>query len=154
MGRTRVELRWLHVVTCVCCLTFIAAIAGCGDGKIATFPVSGMVQVDGKPAEGVVVVFCPTEGSEDFLKERPFGNTDAQGKFQLTTFTPQDGAPAGNYRVMINWPAPRPAGGDPNRPAAAMDRLGYRYVNPETSGLTATVESQSTEVPAFVLRSK
>jgi hypothetical protein len=156
MHRSRIELRWARAVACFYGLTCVAVSAGCGDGKIATYPVTGTVQVDGKPAEGVVVVFCPAEGSDEFRKQRPFGNTDAHGKFNLTTFTPQDGAPEGEYKVMINWPAARGAagGGDPNRQAAQMDRLRYRYINPETSGLKASVSSEATEVPAFELRTQ
>jgi hypothetical protein len=128
---------------------------GCGDGRIATYPVTGAVTVDGQPAEGVLIVFCPTEGPEEFQSERPFGNTGSGGKFELTTFNPQDGAPAGQYKVMAQWrtkPQQASPEQDPDRQPAAMDRLGYKYINPETSGLTATVDEGPTELPPFELK--
>ncbi len=134
----------------------LVTLAGCGDGKIATYPVSGTVKVDGQTAEGAILIFCPTEGSDQFKRERPFGATDASGKFQLTTFLPADGAPAGDYKVMIRWPAPRrtSANDDPNRGSDGFDRFNGRYFDPNHSGLTATVAEEPTELPPFELKSR
>jgi len=33
-----------------CLLTGLAVLSGCGDGRLARYPVSGTVMVDGKPA--------------------------------------------------------------------------------------------------------
>ena len=155
MHRSRTPVHWTMSAAVACGLTCLVACTGCGDGKIARYPVTGTVLVNGQPAEGVLVVFCPTEGPEEVQRERPFGNTDASGKFELTTFTPQDGAPAGQYKVMARWAAPtRPVSAeeDPNRQPAAMDRLRYKYINPDASGLTATVEEGPTEIPPFELK--
>ncbi|HVT27173.1 MAG TPA: hypothetical protein VHE81_04075 [Lacipirellulaceae bacterium] len=134
-------------------------ILGCGDGKIARYPVRGKILVDGRPAEGAMVIFCPVGGSPEFQHERPFGVADAEGKFELRTFQPGDGAPAGEYKVMARWLAPksraavqsadqdRGAGGSP-------DILGGRYFNPNTTPLTAKVEKQSNELAPFELKSR
>jgi hypothetical protein len=137
-------------------LVALVAANGCGDGKITRYPVTGTVLVDGQPAEGAMVIFCPVGGTEEFQRERPFGTTDASGKYELRTFVPGDGAPEGNYKVMVRWLAAgsesqttdrdRGAGGSP-------DRLKGRYFNLETSGLTATVDG-ATEVPPFDLKSQ
>jgi hypothetical protein len=132
---------------------FVVVFAGCGDGKISRYPVTGSVTVDGKPAEGAMVIFCPTEGSEELQKTRPFALTDASGKFQLTTFGETDGAPAGNYKILIQWPvklqpdARNPQGG------FGEDRLKGRYMNLEKSQLTATIEEGPTDLPPFALTS-
>src|SRR5215470_9585167 len=67
---------------------------GCGKANLPTYPVRGMVLVDSRPAEGAIVTLCPSEGSEQFKRERPTGIADNGGKFQLTTFIKDDGAPA------------------------------------------------------------
>lgn len=132
-------------------------IAGCGDGKIKRYPVTGVVLVDGQPAAGAMVIFVPVGGSDEFQRERPFGTTDASGKYELRTFQPGDGAPAGDYKVMVRWLATTSAANDADRDRSAggpPDRLKGRYFNPETSGVTATVEERATDVPAFDLKSK
>jgi hypothetical protein len=120
----------------------LTLLSGCGgDGKIARYPVAGTVLVDGKPAEGVVIVFCPVSGTDEFMKERPFGTTDAEGKFTLMTFDPDDGAPAGDYKVLAQLPK-----GD-------ADLLKGRYFKLNDAKLTATVETGTNELPPFTLTS-
>ena len=65
-------MRWNHPSQLLLATTLVAA--GCGDGKIARNPVSGTVNVDGKPAGGAIVTFCPVGGSVPRLAEhlRPF----------------------------------------------------------------------------------
>ena len=43
-------------------LMVLLAASGCGDAEIARYPVTGTVLVDNKPAEGAMVIFCPTSG--------------------------------------------------------------------------------------------
>jgi hypothetical protein len=142
----------------LCCALSALVLAGCGGEKIATYPVTGTVHVDDKPAEGAIVIFCPTDGSDQFKRERPMGTSDSSGRFQLTTFLKGDGAPAGNYQVMIRWPAPKKRGtadeDDPHRSAAEFDALGGRYFDPAKSGLTATTSSGPTDLTPFELKSK
>jgi hypothetical protein len=139
----------LRVATPLVILSLVSA-SGCGDGELATYSVTGAVNVDNKPAEGAMVIFCPTEGSEDLLKLRPYAYTGPDGKFQLSTFDQKDGAPAGNYKVIIQWPG-KPTGGE--RSASGADRLRGRYMNLERSQLTAKIEDD-TELPPFELTSK
>src|SRR4051794_8030140 len=81
-------------------LAGLMVLAGCGDKGISRYPVHGAVHIDNTPAEGVMVVFCPVGGSEEVQKTRPFGFTDAEGKFELTTVKKGDGAPAGDYKIL------------------------------------------------------
>jgi hypothetical protein len=122
-------------------------VAGCGDGKIARYPVVGVVTVDGKPAADATVVFCPVSGSPELMKERPFSQTDSNGRYELRTLMPGDGAPMGEYKVTIRWPLYPPGGGQPT------DRLGNRYWDPEKTPLTAKVEKGSNDIP-FQLSAK
>jgi hypothetical protein len=140
----------LRVAVQLLAVLSLVTVGGCGDGKLAVYSVSGVVKVDSKPADGAMVIFCPTDGSEELLKLRPYAFTDPDGKYQLTTFDQGDGAPAGNYKVIIQWPAKT---GADQRGGTGPDRLRGRYMNLERSQLTAKVDDD-TEVPPFELTSK
>ena len=122
----------------------------CGDGRIKTYPVTGKVLVDGQPIGGLRVVLYPIEGSEEFEQQRPIAYTEADGTFQMMTFKPGDGAPAGDYRVGIKWPGggqkSRSNAHDEGRPTRPRgpDAFQGRF-KPENSGLTAEVPSGGTE---------
>ena len=77
-----------------------------GGGKLKTYPVTGTVLVDGKPADGAMVIFCPINPGPEIEQLRPSGKTDATGAFALMTFESGDGAPAADYKVLVKWPAP------------------------------------------------
>jgi hypothetical protein len=130
-------------------LSFFAA-SGCGEGNLAVYPVTGTVNVDSKPADGAMVTFCPTDGSDELLKLRPRGVTGPDGKYQLTTFDEGDGAPAGDYKVIIQWPA-KTAG--EQIIGSGPDRLRGRYMDLQRSQFTVKVEG-ATEAPPFELTSK
>lgn len=124
---------------------FAAALVltGCGDDRPTRYPVSGQVLVKGKPAEGALVVLHPVSPAEPNAP-RPIGTTDADGKFQLTTYETGDGAPAGSYKATVRWPPKKKGPGDDG-----PDRLGNRYSNPETSKLTVAVEAKPTAIEPF-----
>jgi hypothetical protein len=135
----------------------LVALSGCGDGKISRYPVTGTVMVDGKAAEGAQVVFCPTSSSPELEKFRPAGFTDSAGKFTLTTIDSTDGAPAGQYKVLVKWQSQsasaddgRGGRGGPRGP----DRLKGKYYNLDTTPLSATIEEKSNDLPPFELSTK
>ena len=86
-----------HITTALTCLT-LTVFLGCGAAKLPTIPVTGTVLVDDKPMEGVKVVFSPAAGSSG---QSASGQTDAEGKYSLTTVDTGDGALAGDYQVAI-----------------------------------------------------
>jgi hypothetical protein len=113
----------------------LACLAGCGrksaDGRPTLVPVSGQVLVNKQPSEGARVVFSP-----DGHAYAAAAVTDAEGRFELQTFDPGDGAVPGNYKVMVSKfeVIDRPDGGvDENH------FLPEKYRNPAASGLTAVV---------------
>jgi hypothetical protein len=108
--------------------------------------------VKGKPAEGANVVLFPTDPSlQGAGKPLPTGTTGPDGKFVLSSYEPNDGAPAGVYQVTIVWP--EEVKSNPNNPETppTRDRLNSRYAVPEQSGLTATIEEGPTELKPFEL---
>ena len=91
----------------------LAAFLAAGCGQSPTVKVSGTVTIKGQPAENVQVTFLPADG-------RPSsGVTDAQGKFELSTFTNGDGAMPGEQTVTLGEyyppgkPPPMPRGNEP-----------------------------------------
>jgi hypothetical protein len=143
------------LLVCLLPLAICAFTTGCSDGKIDRYPVTGIVNVDGRPAEGAMVIFCPVEGAENLLRERPFGITGSDGKFLLTTIEKDDGAPAGTYKILVQWIAKSPeANLDRDRDSGSYDRLRGRYMNLETTSLTATVDEGPTDLAPFELTTK
>jgi hypothetical protein len=126
------------------------AVAGCAakEKRVPVFPVKGTVLVGGKAAEKAQVIFHPV-GEADPKVPRPTGEVAADGTFSLSTYTANDGAPAGDYTVTVTWPEGiSPIGGDAD---TGGDRLGGRYSNPKTTALRARVNEAATDLPPFKL---
>jgi hypothetical protein len=70
--------------------------AGCS-GRVARYPVTGTIRFDdGQPVRiGVVEFRCPQSGVSARSK------LDDRGMYQLGTFADADGAPVGDYQVII-----------------------------------------------------
>ncbi len=67
--------------------------------KPNVYPTEGVVLFEGKPAFGARVTLVPKDGTAG--RFQPTGTVGHDGTFKLTTFQPNDGAPAGSYRVSI-----------------------------------------------------
>lgn len=83
---------------CIFCglLVLVALLSGCGDGRPTRIPVSGVMTLEDQPVAGASVMFSPVDGG------RPAeGVTDDQGRFELKTFDPGDGAILGKHRVTV-----------------------------------------------------
>jgi hypothetical protein len=74
---------------------------------VPTFPVSGTVHIDGKPASGVKVMIFPAnklpEGYDPNRGSPHSAFTDLEGKFKITTYFKDDGAPVGEYVMVFYW---------------------------------------------------
>ncbi len=117
----------------------VAITVGCspqGPPRTPTFPITGQVYVDGQPAAELAVFFTNANGVD---KEQPTfstANTDAEGKFEVSTYESGDGIPEGTYAVTFMW-------GQVNLMTMSYggpDKLNDRYSNPETSTFKVTVK--------------
>jgi hypothetical protein len=117
-----------------------------GNGASVT-PVKGKVFYRGCPPVGAEVVFHPVPSASKKRAESARGRVEADGSFCLTTYRAFDGAVAGAHQVSITWYPPGPANGGPR----GINRLPERYAHPESSKLTATVESGSRNEFVFEL---
>jgi hypothetical protein len=114
-------------------------------GEYPPFPVSGQILVNEKPAEHATVLFH-LQGYNGEKTLLPQGMTDADGRFTLTTYAMNDGAPAGDYLVTVTWP---PLG---KGIRSGEDRLGGKFAKAESSGLTAHVDKGKNELKPFELQ--
>ena len=81
----------------------VLALAGCG-GEPKLVAVTGLVKLDGKPAEGVRVYFWPVDMSaKSFQSRMAIGFTGPDGRFALRG-TNGDGIAAGDYKVTFARP--------------------------------------------------
>ena len=134
-------------------LTAMLGLAGCDDGKLPLHDVTGTILVDGKPAPGARAIFCPVDtSSPELARVRPMGVTGPDGKYTLMTFAKGDGVPAGEYKVVVQWPST--SGGDERGPIYGPDRLKGKYATVESTTLTASITDETTEIPPLELTSR
>ncbi len=123
-------------------LVLCTVVSGCSkkkvEGRPDLFPATGVVLQDKTPVAGATVVFMPT--SHQYASA---GMTDDQGRFQLRTFEPNDGAPAGGYQVTVRKFY---FVGD-----VEHQSLPVRYSNPKGSGLTAEIRADGKNEFVFEL---
>lgn len=141
-----------YVAACM----LLAGCLGCGgDSRVAVHSVEGQILFNGKPVPKALVVFHdeqPREKTQGLPIPRQ--TTDAEGKFQLSSYAGTDGAPEGNYKVTVFIPEPPPATtGDSEEPSKqAPPRLDGRYADPATSGLSVTIKQGANKLQAFELK--
>ena len=125
----------LDVAVCV----MLAGTIGCGSsppepGRMPTYPVTGEVIVDGQPADELEVTCHEVKsmGSEAPLKLT--ANTDHLGKFNVSTYSPGDGVPEGEFAVTFLWGKLNVISTRYEGP----DRLNDRYSSPTESKVKFT----------------
>lgn len=93
-----------------CALLFLASFSGCGPGGKPVAPVSGIVTIDGDPAANIELIFTPEqiEGGTANVGPYSIGQTDASGKYILTTRDGVSGAVVGKHAVTFNYAGPDP----------------------------------------------
>jgi hypothetical protein len=118
----------------------LALLFGCGDSGPKLYPVKGIVSRGGKPVANATVWFHPeqTDG------RAAYGLLQTDGSFQLTTFKTNDGAMAGQYRVLVVPNKLTSAGPlvNPGNDTSKNDPL-IEFADPARTKLRATVPSSS-----------
>jgi hypothetical protein len=115
------------------------AFAGCNSHP-TTYPVTGTVKFeDGTPLTGGTVEFRNV--TTDLAKQiNARGEIGPDGKYQLTSFQPNDGAMAGEHQVCV-FPPPQDTPGNLSTepPPSPLERKYQAY---ESSGLSYTVKKE------------
>lgn len=113
---------------------------GCSEkpdpNQLKTFPVTGLVWVDGKPAESLAVNCHNVKGLNSKNPTLSQALTDKDGKFQIGTYNNGDGVPEGDYTLTYMW------GGwqGISMRYGGPDKLNDRYNDPEKSPTKFKVE--------------
>lgn len=135
----------LTVFTAMMCLALISGGCGRSANRPKTVKVNGVVLYNGQPVEGALVMLVATDPNG----RGAVGKTDAQGKFTLTTFDPNDGAIPGTYNVAISKTVlegepppenPQNTGGLEPDKRIPKDLLPVKYKVAATSGLKAEIK--------------
>jgi hypothetical protein len=71
-------------------------------GQKPVHPVKGQLFVNDKPAAGAFVLFVPVNEPADAKDPRPGAEVGEDGSFALSTYGENDGAPAGEYVVVVH----------------------------------------------------
>lgn len=120
--------------------------AGCSqqDGP-ERFPVEGIVTVNGKPAERVVVLLHHPDESTPGNYRYPTAVTDADGTFKISSTGEADGAIRGTFKVTFTWLS--------SADLDSIDMFGGMLGDPKSSSYEITVpvpEGQATKFDLVV----
>lgn len=122
---------------------------GCAKSdRMNVYATSGQVTLDGKPVGNAHVALIPVD-KEKFPRERPHGITDDQGRFTLSTYLQNDGAPEGDFQVAIRSASSLDDDGSDQRKANTLPAI---YADPSSSGIKVTIKPGKNELPAFALK--
>jgi hypothetical protein len=124
------------------------AVSACGESgppRKAVFPVKGQVFFKSQPAAGAKIIFRPQTGDDpkDWPTGFPNAEVSTDGTFEVGTYEEKDGAPPGDYVVLLIWPEAT----NEDEEAATVDKLGGRYSDPANSQHRAKVNDAPTELP-------
>jgi hypothetical protein len=127
-------------------LALAAALTGCGQAQQPwekVYPASGIVKYRGQPLAGAVVTLISEDAN--FPKSvRPTAVTGDDGGFEVGTYSAADGAPAGEYKVLVLH---YPVAGPPENPHAGPNDLPPIYAKAETTTLKISIGEEANEVP-------
>ena len=133
----------LAAVACVALL-----VTGCGDSSVDTYPAKGTLKIKGVDTipSGITLTLIPASGSSDLAISAP---VNEDGSFEFGTHDPGDGAPEGDYKVVVNVKAmsdKRPADASPEsmmkwqaEQMAAMKLVDAKYKDPTKSPLSVKI---------------
>lgn len=114
-------------------LSSLLFVVGCNDGLPTRVPVSGRVLIDGQPLKCGFVRFVPADARASM------GTLDADGRFKLYCFKPDDGAVLGLHRVEVS-------GRERIREGELRWHAPTKYASFQTSGLTQEITGPTDSV--------
>jgi len=126
-------------------LALCGVMLGCSSKPASPIPlknVTGTVTLNGDPLPAGSITFMPVAGTNSCTGEI------VDGKFTLSTFSKDDGAPPGEYKVAVTaWTTP------PEMGVEGVPAIPKQYFDANTSGLSATIsEDAKQEVPIALTR--
>ena len=123
------------------------ACSSCGSSN-KLYNVSGRVMYKGAPAAGATVFF-QRQGADPLHEQNIMGIVQPDGSFNLVCGPHGEGAPPGDYDVLIEWRERTGAG--KGLAEKGSDRLKGRYADPKHPLLRAVVKAKPNSLPTFEL---
>lgn len=121
-------------------------LTGCGSKAASPIPLSevkGVVSYQGQPLANGTIAFMPVNGTNTATGDI------VNGQYSLSTFTKADGAPQGDFRVAVTaWDK------QPGMGVEGVPSIPRKYLDPKTSGLTATVSQENSQTIDFPLQAE
>jgi hypothetical protein len=119
---------------------FMLLLSGCGSSLvdppvIPVAPVTGSIKFGRDVPTGARVLLIPVSRSESGITSS--GVVKADGKFAVSTYGQEDGAPPGDYVVLVQWFKPL-GGSDGN--TGGPNVIPRIYSSPATSPVKVTVK--------------
>jgi hypothetical protein len=127
-------------------LTALALV--CTSCSKGIYPVSGRVSYNGAPAAGATV-FLQRQGGDALNEQMIMGIVQDDGSFTLVCGHLGQGAPPGNYDVLIEWK--RSANQAKGLVKKLPDRLKGRYADPRHPLLHVVIKAETNALPPFEL---
>ena len=125
------------------------SVSGCSQSPEPTYPVHGVVSINGNRPQGGIVIFESVTPGPSGKRFSARGMIDSDGQYCLSTFGEDDGAVAGNHRVgVLQEEDMHPSSRSPEAEAARMRivKIPPRYQSPETSNLTYEVKPEENTI--------
>lgn len=124
---------------------------GCGQSDLfPTSPASGFVKLNGQPLIGAHVWLIPKskEHNDATTVVRPQGMTSDDGKFVLTTYLQNDGAPIGEYDAIVLHGNNDPDVEQPKEvKTVKTPNVPMHYKDAKTSGLVVKIKKGENVIP-------
>ena len=130
----------------------VVLLLGCGSsaGKAEKLvPVTGTVMLDGKPTQGIRLIFQPIK--ETKAVGGCSAETDEQGKYEVTHWSKKKGLPPGKYEILFTRriKADGTVLGPSESPTVvqSMDSISKMYSDPSKAGVHNRIEIPETGIP-------
>ncbi|MGL4424428.1 MAG: hypothetical protein ACRCZF_27490 [Gemmataceae bacterium] len=127
----------------------VMVVTGCdsGPGKPNATPVSGVVKIDGQPAENLILEFMGTPFNARAV-------SGPNGKYELTTDGGAKGAAPGTYKVVVldnNLATDEEPDGRPKSGKKLVNRVPTIYSLMNTTPITVVIEAGKSEYELLIV---
>lgn len=118
--------------------------------RVAVHPARGTISFEGRPIANASIFLHPLGVNEPEFP-RPRATVAEDGSFIVGTYGKDDGAPAGQYQVTVQW-FPKADKSDREGGPLPRNLLPGRYARCESSGLTVHIQKGENQIPLFQLK--
>ena len=97
--------------------------------------MTGKLTLDGQAPDGAKLVLHPTNVQGEPTGAAPNARVGGDGSFSVSSYSPNDGAPPGEYVVTVEWYKVSPEG------APGPNVIPKEYASPKTSPIKVTIKA-------------